>query len=108
MMIEIPIDILYDLFGNDLKSGMARLVPGNVVLELKALPIQNRMVIHDASPPIPVHVTITGDASIGVFADWLYEQLLRFNHRRLVINGRWVEAQPDEILGAITRAGYTT
>jgi len=102
MTIEIPRDILSSLFASkDIAPGMARTVPGDATLELKALPIANRRGIHDLSPSIPTEVTLIRDAGLKTFVDWLYVQFLLFRHRRLVINGRWVEAQPNDILEAI-------
>ena len=102
MTLEIQMDILYDVLGTrDLRPGMTRQVPGRVVLELKTLPIENRRVIHDTSPPIPVEVTLKDDSSVAAFVGWLYWELVKFKHRRVVIDGRWVAAERLPLLEAV-------
>jgi len=102
MTLEIPMDILYGVLGTkDLRPGMARQVPGGVVIELKTLPIENRRVIHDTSPPIPVEVTLKEDSSVASFVGWLYWELVKFQHPRIVIDGRWVAADRNQLLEAV-------
>ena len=102
MTLEIPMDVLYGVLGTgDLRAGMARQVPGGVVIELKSLPIENRRVIHDTSPPIPVEVTLNHESSVDSFVGWLYWELGKFQHPRIVIDGRWVAAERIPLLEAV-------
>jgi len=100
--LELPMDLLRDVFGTrDITAGMSIRLPGDVVLFLLPLPIRNRRVIHDTSPPIPVQAIFNRDTSVALFVPWLHSKLVEFHHPRVVICGSWIEAEPKAILEAV-------